>query len=160
MNPCPCGNFGHPAKKCVCSPAAVTRYLGKISQPVLDRIDIQVEVNPVTYDELSDDDKRKGESSAEMREKVERARLVQVKRGVSNSEIEPSALGEICVMEEQAKELIKNVFDKLGMSARAYDRILKVARTAADLDGCELISKKHVSKAISFRSLDRKYWNG
>jgi magnesium chelatase family protein len=156
MNPCPCGNFGHPTKKCVCTPQAVTRYLGKISQPVLDRIDIQIEVNPITYDELSYDER--GESSAGMRERVERARLVQAGRGVSNSEIEPSRLGEICVMEESAKEMIRNVFDKLGMSARAYDRILKVARTAADLDGCELIGRKHVSMAISYRSLDRKYW--
>ncbi|MCL2036447.1 MAG: YifB family Mg chelatase-like AAA ATPase [Oscillospiraceae bacterium] len=161
MNPCPCGNFGHPTKKCVCSPTAVTRYLSKISQPVLDRIDIQIEVNPVSYNEISVHEK--GESSAEIRRKVEYARKIQEERykGTavkSNSEIEPSMLSEFCVMEDAARELIKNVFDKLGMSARAYDRILKVARTAADLDGGGLISKKHVSMAISYRSLDRKYW--
>ncbi|MDR0222426.1 MAG: YifB family Mg chelatase-like AAA ATPase [Oscillospiraceae bacterium] len=162
MNPCPCGNFGHPAKQCVCSPLAVTRYLSKISQPVLDRIDIQTEVNPVGYNEISDDEK--GLSSAVMRGRVERARFVQEKRFAgtnirSNSEIPPALLGETCVMEDSARELIKNVFDKLGMSARAYDRVLKVARTAADLDGDEFITKKHVSMAISYRSLDRKYWN-
>jgi magnesium chelatase family protein len=157
MNPCPCGNFGHPTKKCVCTDTSVTRYLAKISQPVLDRIDIQIEVNPVSYNEMSDE--YKGEASKSMREKVEAARAVQARRGVSNSEIEPSMLSEICIMEEPAKEMIRNVFDKLGMSARAYDRILKVARTAADLDGAELIGKKHVSMAISYRSLDRKYWS-
>jgi magnesium chelatase family protein len=165
MNPCPCGNFGHPNKKCVCSPLAVTRYLSKISQPVLDRIDIQVEVNPISYGELSgeveaDSRTRSDESSAVMREKVEKARLIQKERFLglgaacmSNAEIEPAMLARVCVMDEAAKALIKNVFDKLGMSARAYDRILKVARTAADLDNAELIGKKHISMAISFRSL-------
>jgi magnesium chelatase family protein len=167
MNPCPCGNFGHPAKQCVCSSAAVTRYLGRISQPVLDRIDIQIEVNPVSYNEISDSEK--GESSAEIRKKVENARLIQEERYRnlrernisvrSNSQIPAFLLGEICGLETSAKELIRKVFDKLGMSARAYDRILKVARTAADLDGSALIGKKHVSQAISYRSLDRKYWN-
>lgn len=162
MNPCPCGNFGHPTKKCVCSPMAVTRYLSKISQPVLDRIDIQIEVNPVSYNEISDSEK--GESSASIRKKVEKARSIQEKRyrgtGIrSNSEITPSALSEVCVLEDSAKSLIQTVFDKLGMSARAYDRILKVARTAADLDNSELIGKKHLSQAISYRSLDRKYWS-
>ncbi|MCL1903122.1 MAG: YifB family Mg chelatase-like AAA ATPase [Oscillospiraceae bacterium] len=163
MNPCPCGNFGHPTKQCVCSPLSVTRYLGKISQPVLDRIDIQTEVNPISYKEISDNEK--GENSAIIREKVEKARLIQIKRFNAanmniryNSEIPPSMLSEICVMDDSAKTLIKNVFDKLGMSARAYDRILKVARTAADLDNVELISKKHISQAVSYRSLDRKYW--
>ncbi|MCL2633733.1 MAG: YifB family Mg chelatase-like AAA ATPase [Oscillospiraceae bacterium] len=161
MNPCPCGNFGHPTKKCVCTSIAVAKYLGKISQPVLDRIDIQIEVNPVSYTEISDDEK--GDSSAVIREKVEKARLIQERRFAgtsvrSNSEIEPSMLSEVCIMEDSARVLISNVFDKLGMSARAYDRILKVARTAADLDASELITKKHVSMAISYRSLDRKYW--
>jgi len=165
MNPCPCGNFGHPTKQCVCSPQAAAKYAGKISQPVLDRIDIQVEVNPVSYTELSGEGAAEAaaESSATIREKVEKARLIQEERyhGTavrSNSEIEPSMLGEVCVMDDSAKTLIKNVFDKLGMSARAYDRILKVARTAADLDESGLIMKKHVSQAISYRSLDRKYW--
>ncbi|MDR0196664.1 MAG: YifB family Mg chelatase-like AAA ATPase [Oscillospiraceae bacterium] len=162
MNPCPCGNFGHPAKQCVCSKLAVTRYLSKISQPVLDRIDIQIEVTPVSYNEISNDEK--GLSSADIREKVEKARLIQETRfkGTnirSNSEIPSALLGEVCVMDEAAREMIKNVFDKLGMSARAYDRVLKVARTAADLDKNEFINKKHVSMAISYRSLDRKYWS-
>jgi len=162
MNPCPCGNFGHPTKKCVCSPHAVARYLSRISQPVLDRIDIQIEVNPISYDDISDNEK--GSSSAAIREKAQKAQLIQERRfkdaGIRfNSEIPPSMLNEVCVLDKNAKELIANVFDKLGMSARAYDRILKVARTAADLDESELISKKHVSMAISYRSLDRKYWN-
>ena len=169
MNPCPCGNFGHSTKQCICSPGAVTRYLAKISQPILDRIDIQIEVNPVSFDELSDglEHNAPSEGSKAIREKVERARLVQTERfaklGVSdfcncNAEIPPAILAEVCVMDDSAKALIKNVFDKLGMSARAYDRILKVARTAADLDGSEEIEKKHISQAISYRSLDRKYW--
>ena len=171
MNPCPCGNFGHPTKSCICSPAAVTRYLGKVSQPVLDRIDIQVEVNPLTYDEISAKNQDKPENricSAQMREDVERVREIQKRRFVamgveevctSNSEIPAKLLDEVCVLAPAAKELIKGLFDKLGMSARAYDRILKVARTAADVDGCELIERKHLSQAISYRSLDRKYWN-
>lgn len=161
MNPCPCGNFGHPTKKCVCSPQAVARYLSRISQPVLDRIDIQTEVNPISYEDISDNGK--GGSSAVIREQVQKARLIQDRRfkntGIRfNSEIPPSMLNEVCVPDKNAKELIGNVFDKLGMSARAYDRILKVARTAADLDESEVITKKHVSMAISYRSLDRKYW--
>ncbi|MCL2754227.1 MAG: YifB family Mg chelatase-like AAA ATPase [Oscillospiraceae bacterium] len=166
MNPCPCGNFGHPTKQCTCSPMSVSRYLGKISQPVLDRIDIQAEVSPVSYEEISESAKQSGgETSAQMREKVLHARAVQGKRysGTSvkaNSELPPAMMAEVCVMDDAARDLIRNVFDKLGMSARAYDRILKVARTAADLDDAELIAKKHIAMAISYRTLDRKYWNG
>ncbi|MCL1832324.1 MAG: ATP-binding protein, partial [Oscillospiraceae bacterium] len=166
MNPCPCGNFGHPVNKCTCSPQSVTRYLGKISQPVLDRIDIQVEVNPVSYGEISGESQQEvSENSAVMRERVEAARALQSSRyrGTdvrSNSELPSAMMNEVCVMDESAKALIKNVFDRLGMSARAYDRILKVARTAADLDSAAVIGKKHISQAINFRSLDRKYWGG
>jgi magnesium chelatase family protein len=161
MNPCPCGNFGHPTKKCICSPLAGTKYLGKISQPVLDRIDIQIEINNVNYNELSE--RKNGASSAQMREKVEKARLIQAARYKnmsikSNAEIEPSMLDEICVMSPPAQELIKKVFDRLAISARAYDRILKVARTAADIEGVELIEKRHIAVAVDYRSLDRKYW--
>jgi len=166
MNPCPCGNYGHPTKKCVCSPQAVTRYLSRISRPVLDRIDIQTEVNPVSYDEISESSEKvkPSKSSREIREITEKAREIQNRRfkntGIRfNSEIPPSLLREFCVLDDGANTLLKNVFDKLGMSARAYDRILKVARTAADLDGSAVIGKKHVSIAVSYRSLDRKYWN-
>ncbi len=162
MNPCPCGNFGHPTKKCTCSDKQVTTYLGKISQPVLDRIDIQAEVAPITYTEISD--KGKGEESKYIRERVEKAREIQRNRYKNlpfntNSQIPSGLLHEICVLSEDAEALVKNVFDKLGLSARAYDRILKVARTGADLEGEEVISKRHISRAIAYRSLDKKYWN-
>ena len=161
MNPCPCGNFGSSAKKCSCSKLQVQNYLNRISQPVLDRIDIQVEVAPVKFDEMTA--KEKGESSAAIRERVQRARDLQEERykgtGIkTNSQITPGLLHEVCVMSEEAKAMMRNAFDRLGMSARAYDRILKVARTIADLDGEEIISKKHISQAIGYRSLDRKYW--
>lgn len=161
MNPCPCGNFGSPNKKCSCSKMQVQNYLNRISQPVLDRIDIQVEVAPVNFEEMTA--KEKGESSAAIRERVQRARDLQERRykgtGIkTNSQITPGLLHEVCVMSEEAKAMMRNAFDRLGMSARAYDRILKVARTIADLDGEEIISKKHISQAIGYRSLDRKYW--
>lgn len=162
MNPCPCGNFGNPLKKCVCSDKMVTAYLNKISQPVLDRIDIQIEVQPVKYDDLY---KRvKQESSAAIAERVQRARDIQAKRfkGTqikSNSRITPDIIADVCVMTPAAEETLRGAFEKLGLSARAYDRILKVGRTCADLDGSEKIEKTHIFQAIGFRSLDRKYWN-
>lgn len=161
MNPCPCGNFGS-ANKCSCSPAQVSRYLAKISQPVLDRIDIQCEVSSVSYDDITST--KKGLSSAQMLENITRAREIQQERfkGTQmsfNSEIPPSLLSELCPLDEPARELMKKSFEVLGLSARAYDRILKVARTIADLDGAQIIGKKHLSRAMSYRSLDRKYWN-
>lgn len=161
MNPCPCGNFGHPKKKCTCSAKAVESYLGRISQPVLDRIDLQVEVMPVNYSELSE--KSKSECSAAIRQRVEKAREVQKKRfegtGIrSNSTITPKYLHEFCEMDNAAKETMQNSFDRLALSARAYDRVLKVARTIADLDGSEIIGKSHIFQAIQYRTLDRKYW--
>ena len=136
-------------------------YLNRISQPVLDRIDIQVEVAPVNFDEMTSAET--GESSAAIRERVQRARDLQEKRykgtGIkTNSQITPAMLHEVCVMTDDARAMMRNAFDRLGMSARAYDRILKVARTIADLSGEEVISKAHISQAIGFRSLDRKYW--
>ena len=162
MNPCPCGNFGNPLKKCVCSDKQVSAYLNKISQPVLDRIDIQIEVKPVKYEELSH--RRPQESSTEIAERVQRARDIQAERfkGTSiraNSGITSDIIGNVCRMSADAEDMLRRAFEKLGLSARAYDRILKVARTCADLDGSEYLEKSHISQAISFRSLDRKYWN-
>lgn len=162
MNPCPCGNFGNPKKKCTCSEKMVTMYLNKISQPVLDRIDIQIEIKPVEYDDLSA--RRPQETSAQIAERVQRARDIQARRfkgtGIkSNSRITSDIIGEVCRLTPDADQMLKAAFDKLGLSARAYDRILKVARTCADLAGLEDIDKSCISQAISFRSLDRKYWN-
>ena len=160
MNPCPCGNHGSEGK-CNCTPIAIAKYLGKISRPVLDRIDIHVEVRAVAYDELQSGER--GMSSAEMRENIMKARELQKERFketniLFNSEIPPSKLREYCVMDKAAEGFLRSSFESLGLSARAYDRILKVARTAADMDGCEVIEKKHVSKAVQYRTLDRKYW--
>ena len=163
MNPCPCGNYGSPVKKCTCTVQQVARYLGKISQPILDRIDIQTEVSAVSYDDLAGN--VKSESSAAMAERIAAAREIQDKRFkgtdiTSNSGITPDLLHEICVLDDKAGDYLKLAFEKTGLSARAYDRVLKVARTCADLDGSELIGKPHVARAISYRSLDRKYWGG
>ncbi len=162
MNPCPCGYYGHPHKDCTCSDAAVTRYLDKISGPMLDRLDIHIEVPPVEYNELT----AKGgeETSAEIRARVEKARKVQQERykgtGVTcNARLTPAMLEKYCVMTEKANETLKAAFERLGLSARGYDRILKLARTVADLDGDEKIDVKHITAAISMRNLDRKYWS-
>ena len=162
MNPCPCGNFGSPTKKCTCSQQKVTAYLNRISQPVLDRIDIQIEVKPVEYSDLSR--RIPQESSAAIAERVQKAVEIQKKRFAgtsikSNSGITSDIIGEVCRLTPDAEEMLKAAFDRLGLSARAYDRILKVARTCADLAGSEMIQKPHIAQAISFRSLDRKYWN-
>ncbi len=162
MNPCPCGNFGNPKVKCTCSPKMIQAYLGKISRPVLDRIDIQVEMPQLTYNEITGESK--GESSAAILERVLKAREIQKERfkGTdirSNSKIPAGILHEICVLEKPAKQMLADCFDKLGLSARAYDRLLKVSRTCADLAGSKLIRKKDLAQAINFRNLDRKYWN-
>ena len=162
MNPCPCGNFGNPKKKCTCTPKQVNAYLHKISRPVLDRIDIQIEVKPVEYKDLSS--RRPQESSAQIAERIQRARDIQARRykGTNvraNSRITADIIGEVCVMSPDAEDMLRRAFETLGLSARAYDRILKVARTCADLDGSGIIEKTHISQAISFRSLDRKYWD-
>lgn len=161
MNPCPCGNYGAAGKACTCSKRQVENYLGKISRPVLDRIDIQIEVPSVKYEELSE--KRKSESSKIIAERVQKARDIQIKRfkgtGIrTNSQITPDLLHEVCVLDEQAGNYLKNAFEKSGLSARAYDRVLKVARTCADLEGSEIIMKKHIARAVQYRTLDRKYW--
>jgi len=163
MNPCPCGFFGHPTKACTCTQNMVQKYLGRISGPMLDRLDIHVEVPPVDYASLSSENKE--ETSAEIRERVNRARQIQQERYKDtdincNARLTPSLLKKYCKMSEDAAKYLQMSFDKLGLSARAYDRILKVARTVADLEGSEIIQKQHIFTSISFRSLDRKYWGG
>lgn len=162
MNPCPCGFFGHPTKECKCTPAAKKRYLDKISGPILDRIDIHIEVAPVDYEQLSD--KSKGESSAEIKARVDKARDIQRERfkGTAvtcNAKMTPQMTKDFCVLSDDANELLKISFEKLGLSARAYDKILRIARTIADLDSSENIEINHIAEALQYRSLDRKYWN-
>ena len=162
MNPCPCGFYGHPTKPCTCSANMVRKYLGRISGPMLDRLDLHVEVPPVDYKALSNT--AKAETSAQIRERVNKAREMQNRRyagtGVTcNARLTPALLRKFCVMSEDASDYLSRSFDELGLSARAYDRILKVSRTIADIDGSERIEKHHVFAAIRFRSLDRKYWN-
>ena len=161
MNPCPCGYYGHPTRKCTCTPMAVSRYLAKVSGPLLDRIDIHVEVMPVEFDDLSST--RRAESSEVIRARVNAARKIQNERyagtGITcNAMLTPAMIQQYCVLTDGAKLLLKNAFEKMGLSARAYDRILKVARTIADLDESENIDTKHIAEALQYRSLDRKYW--
>ena len=164
MNPCPCGYYNHPEKDCVCSPGVVQKYLSKISGPLLDRIDLHVEVTPVAFSELNN--KEVGESSTEIRERVITARKIQEKRfdekkGVHcNAQISSKTLKEICEIDQDGRDLLKKAMDKLGLSARAYDRILKVARTIADLESSENILPNHLAEAIQYRSLDRDGWAG
>lgn len=162
MNPCPCGFFGHPTRKCTCSQKAVTKYLSKISGPLLDRIDIHVEVPPVQYDELSS--AQPAEASATIRERVNKARAIQTQRYkdlsiTCNARIPTGKLSEFCKLDDHAENLLKKSFDKMGLSSRAYSKILKVSRTIADLDGSEIIKSQHISEAVQYRSLDRKYWD-
>ncbi len=161
MNPCPCGYYGHPTRKCTCTQAAVSHYLAKVSGPLLDRIDLHVEVMPVEFDDLSDN--TRAEPSEVIRKRVNAARKIQNERyagtGITcNAMLTPAMLQKYCVMTEGAKTLLKNAFERMGLSARAYDRILKVARTIADLDKSENIDTKHIAEALQYRSLDRKYW--
>ncbi len=161
MNPCPCGFFGHPTRNCTCSENLVRKYLNRISGPMLDRMDLHIEVPPVDFNSLNS--KVKEETSAQIRARVNAARKIQTERykgtGITcNARLTTSMLKEFCVMTEDASEILKSAFDNLGMSARAYDRILKVARTIADLDEKEKIEMLHIAQAIQFRSLDRKYW--
>ena len=161
MNPCPCGYYGSKDKECTCTESAINRYMGKISGPLLDRIDIQIEVSPVEYKKLNFD----GEavSSAKIRQKVNCARKIQIARYkdyhiFSNSELTPKLMNKYCRLDSDSERILQNAFDKLGLSARAYGRILKVARTIADLDCNENIEKKHIAEAIQYRNLDRKFW--
>jgi magnesium chelatase family protein len=164
MNPCPCGYYNHPEKDCVCAPGIVQKYLNRISGPLLDRIDIHVEVTPVSFRELSEI--RSSENSSAVRERVIVARKIQEKRyaenqGVHcNAQISSKQLQSICRIDEAGQVLLKNAMERLGLSARAYDRILKVARTIADLDSSANIESSHLAEAIQYRSLDRDGWAG
>ena len=161
MNPCPCGYYGHPTRKCICGPKAVTRYLSKVSGPLLDRIEIQIEVPPVEFSDLTS--QAQEECSADIKKRVNKARYIQQERykgtGVKcNSGITPAMLNKCCPMDDKAQQLLGKAFDKMRLSARAYDRILKVSRTIADLDQSEVIKSIHIAEAVQYRSLDRKYW--
>ncbi len=164
MNPCPCGYFNHPSKECVCSPGIVQKYLNKISGPLLDRIDLHVEVTPVGFDEMSSE--RKEEKSADIRKRVVVARDIQTERfretdGVyNNAQMQTRHLRQVCSIEKEGQDLLRHAIDKLNLSARAYDRILKVARTIADLEQSEKIETGHLAEAIQYRSLDREGWMG
>ncbi len=165
MNPCPCGYYNHPDKDCVCGPGIVQRYLNKISGPLMDRIDLHVEVTPVSYDELSSYEKAK-ESSAEVAKRVVKAREIQEERFKDlkdiycNAQMPSRMVREVCILNQAGLNLLKKAMERLQLSARAYDRILKVARTAADIAGSEDIKIEHLAEAIQYRSLDRDGWAG
>ena len=162
MNPCPCGYYNHPEKNCVCAPGVVQKYLNRISGPLLDRIDIHVEVTPVPFKELSS--KRSSEKSEVIRERVIKARKIQEERFVTdkgiycNAQMNSKQLRNICSIDEAGQMMLKTAMEKLGLSARAYDRILKVSRTIADMEGAEHIEAHHLAEAINYRSLDRDNW--
>ncbi len=161
MNPCPCGYLTDPKKQCYCAPYQIQRYLGKISGPLLDRIDIHLNVPRLKYEELSG--KRKGDPSEIIRERVNKARKLQMKRYKAdsvlfNAHLESKELEKYCTLDKEGEELLKTAILELGISARAYDKILKVARTIADLEQKEAIEASHISEAISYRSLDRNFW--
>jgi magnesium chelatase family protein len=164
MNPCPCGFYNHPEKECVCGPGIVQRYLSKVSGPLLDRIDLHVEVVPVGFDEMTA--QRRGNTSEEIRARVVRAREIQSRRFEQQSHLHCNAMmtsnmvKEICVIQDAGVKLLKTAMERLGLSARAYDRILKVSRTIADLAGTEDIKVEHLAEAIQYRSLDRDGWAG
>lgn len=162
MNPCPCGYYGHPSKNCICSSTIVSKYLAKVSGPLLDRIDIHIEVPPIEYSDLAS--KKDSETSAKIKSRVNAARKIQLERfkGLNisaNAKITPDFLHKSCILSTNAENLLKKAFDSMGLSARAYSRILKVARTIADLGFSEEIKSSHVAEAIQYRSLDRKYWS-
>ena len=161
MNPCPCGYMGHPSRQCTCSEGAMKRYKDKVSGPLLDRMDIHIEVQNVEYEQLSS--KANEEPSAEIQKRVNKAREIQNERfkgtNIScNAKMTPKATRQYCVLTDEADSLLKQSFEALDLSPRAYDKILRIARTIADLEGSEKIELPHVAEAIQYRSLDRKYW--
>lgn len=162
MNPCPCGFFGHPTRTCTCTDHAINRYLGRVSGPLLDRLDLHIEVLPVEFDSLSST--QKSESSADIKARVDRARQFQAirlqgRKAQCNADIDAADLATLCPMDDPARKLLKRAFEQMGLSARGYSRIIKVARTIADLEQTQIIGTKHIAEAIQYRSLDRKYWN-
>ncbi len=164
MNPSPSGYFNDPDAPVTSSPMEMQRYLGKISGPLLDRIDIHIEVTPVPFEKLSED--RKGEGSVEIRKRVTAAREIQTQRFTEldnvhyNAQMNTKQIREFCRLDDASKELLKNAMERLNLSARAYDRILKVARTIADLNGSHEVKGEHIGEAIQYRSLDREGWLG
>jgi magnesium chelatase family protein len=164
MNPCPCGYYNHPEKECTCAPGAVQKYLNKVSGPLLDRIDLHVEVTPVSFNELSS--KTAGEKSESIRQRVMQARDIQLERyketpGMyANAQMSSQQIQQYCAISTAGAALLKRAMEKLNLSARAYDRILKVSRTIADLDASQDIRPEHLAEAIQYRSLDREGWAG
>lgn len=161
MNPCPCGFFGHPTRSCTCPPGMPQRYLSRVSGPLLDRLDLHIEVPPVDFEDLSKTEK--AESSAVIKARVNRARAIQQERlhdtGITcNAKMDAAATRAFCTPTPAAATLLKNAFEKFGLSARAYDKVLRVARTIADLDGAQQIDVPHIAEAVQYRSLDRKFW--
>lgn len=161
MNPCPCGFYGSDTQKCNCTKEQIRKYLNKISGPLLDRIDLQIEVSRVPYEKL--DSTKKEETSEEIRKRVNKARKIQLERYkgqkiFSNSELSPALIEKYCKLDNKSRKILEEAFEKLGLSARAYERILKVARTIADLDNSKDIKPNHLAEAIQYRSLDRKYF--
>ena len=161
MNPCPCGYLGSSEKECSCTPLQISKYIGKISGPLLDRIDINVGVNSVKYSDLHTSEQT--EPSEIIKQRVNKARQIQRERyknyGIfSNSELSPKLITQFCTLDKHAQDILKNAFEKMGLSARGYGRLLKVARTIADLDNQEIIRSEHIAEAIQYRTLDKKYW--
>ena len=162
MNPCPCGYYNHPSRPCTCSPGQVQRYLNRISGPLLDRIDLQIEIVPVPFEDISNT--KPGETSAEIRKRVIAARKIQEKRyknqeGIyCNAQMTPKLITEYAALDETSLAMLKTAMNRFNLSARAYDRILKVARTIADLDNSENIQFQHIAEAIGYRNLDRENW--
>jgi magnesium chelatase family protein len=164
MNPCPCGFYNHPEKHCSCQPGVVGKYLNRISGPLLDRIDLHVEVTPVAFNELAAEET--GEHSCSIRERVIHARNIQAERfkhrsGLyANAQMSTADVKKICKLNEASQQLLKQAMQRLNLSARAYDRIIKVSRTIADLDSSETIKTEHIAEAIQYRNLDREGWGG
>ncbi len=161
MNPCPCGYYGIDDNKCKCSMKAISKYIGKISGPFLDRMDLHIEVKPVKFEEINS--LKKTESSKDIKIRINTARNIQLERYknysfYTNSQLTPNLIKKYCALDNDSKSFLKIAFEKLGMSARAYYRILKVARTIADLDGKEKIEFNHLSEAVQYRNLDRKFF--
>ena len=164
MNPCPCGYYNHPDRECVCAPGVVQKYLSRISGPLLDRIDIHIEIVPVPFEKLSE--LKESESSEKVRERVIKARQIQELRfreidGVyCNAQMSSKQMRSFAQIDKAGSDLLKNAMQRLNLSARAYDRIIKVARTIADLDDAENILSNHIAEAINYRNLDREGWAG
>ena len=161
MNPCPCGYYGQQSHQCICTPNQISRYINKISGPLLDRFDIHIEVPALPFHQLTSN--QKNESSAEIRKRVNSVRAIQVERykkeGIyCNAQLKAKQIRKYCSLDEEQNKIMKAAFDSLKLSARAYDRILKVARTIADLDNSDKIQSHHLAEAIQYRTMDRQYW--